>query len=111
MVENIIRAVSLGHGIKLNRRTREMKFSPGGIAMQQPVRSPRLKWEKWDGLWLTLPRPAGLIYFKPPRTKTRGRMVGNAVVGSDRKAFALECPRAAAHCGFLSQKNKECQRF
>jgi hypothetical protein len=33
-------------------------------------------------------------------------MIGNAVVGSDRNAFALEYPRAAACFGFLSQKNK-----
>jgi hypothetical protein len=83
-----------------------MKFSPQGHCDAAIGTSPTLKWEKWDGLWLTLPRPTGLIYFNPSEQKqsANGR---KPVIGSDRNAFALECPRA----GSLSQRTKNVEEF
>src|SRR5258708_26920481 len=77
---------------------------------------------EWDGLWLTLPRPTGLINLKPLRTKTRpaaprsAQDSGNAAVGVGPKCL---CPlptlracggglrrwRQVACCGFVNHKD------
>src|SRR5262245_29919012 len=78
--------------------------------------------QKWDGLWLTLPKAAGLINLKP-RGRKRGRsrhnvrrMVETLQSASDRNAFAPSYPpphagkvgrgRPVVCCGFLNQRTK-----
>src|SRR5215468_9750524 len=48
-----------------NRRTGHSDSSNGDESQFK-------KWKKWDGLWLTLPSPAGLIYIKLPEQKRVG---------------------------------------
>jgi hypothetical protein len=49
---------------------------------------------KWDGLWLTLSKPSGLIYLKPLERKRDGEHRDrNATANIRSKRFlAGECP-------------------
>jgi hypothetical protein len=56
-------------------------------------------------LWLTLLKPAGLIYIKRPEQKRVAKWLGNAAVGSVRNVFAVACPRAVPYCSVFEPKH------
>jgi hypothetical protein len=61
--------VNCGNSLGLSDDGLAASTARSGCSARVDIRSaswgrvPPLKWEKCDGLWLTLPKPAGLIYL------------------------------------------------
>jgi len=58
-------------------------------------------------LWLTLSKPTGLIYLKPPERKRDGERLETPQSASHRKAFAGECPEVGRVLWVLNQKKQK----